>query len=257
MMRMKTKNPLLDQTGSTDKSAQAEEPIHTVEDVEEPAHQEFNTGYTEDQPIDETTQFSNWFQKPAKPPTPDRDWNKTLPAAHGPIQPWISNLAWKEDPHESFNELIDNPLDFSTFVLNRLKGRKRQQLYGFAVNKESARDVYSRHRILVVTKLKIVEWNNYKNLEWITIRRNDDKLYTFKEGDYNRLHLQDIEDMLLLLKGCGRSSIRCQKLPKEAQPHKAGYVQIRSQTDGTLNDVRSALDDILKRIRMKYLPQTV
>ncbi|GKF93274.1 hypothetical protein Tco_0279993, partial [Tanacetum coccineum] len=28
---------------------------------------------------------------------------------------------------------------------------------------------------------------------------NDDKLYTFKEGDYMRLRLQDIEDMLLLL----------------------------------------------------------
>ncbi|GJR46842.1 hypothetical protein Tco_1314945 [Tanacetum coccineum] len=29
--------------------------------------------------------------------------------------------------------------------------------------------------------------------------RNEDKLYTFKEGDYNKLHLQDIEDILLLL----------------------------------------------------------
>ncbi|GKC46486.1 hypothetical protein Tco_1064208 [Tanacetum coccineum] len=28
-------------------------------------------------------------------------------------------------------------------------------------------------------------------------------------------------------------------------------------SDGALNDVRSALDDILKRIRMEYLPQTV
>ncbi|GJV90039.1 hypothetical protein Tco_1533977 [Tanacetum coccineum] len=53
--------------------------------------------------------------------------------------------------------------------------------------------------ILDVTKLKIVEWHNYKHLDWITVRRNDDKLYTFKEGDYNRLRLQDIEDMLLLL----------------------------------------------------------
>ncbi|GKD60602.1 hypothetical protein Tco_1298111, partial [Tanacetum coccineum] len=33
----------------------------------------------------------------------------------------------------------------------------------------------------------------------ITVRRDDDKLYTFKEGDYKRLRLQDIEDMLLLL----------------------------------------------------------
>ncbi|GJW05154.1 hypothetical protein Tco_1564010 [Tanacetum coccineum] len=72
---------------SADKSAQVEEPIHIVEDLEEPAHQEFNTGYTEDQPIDETIWFPNWFQKPTKPLTPDLDWNKTLPAAHGPIQP--------------------------------------------------------------------------------------------------------------------------------------------------------------------------
>ncbi|GJW73171.1 hypothetical protein Tco_0132541 [Tanacetum coccineum] len=78
-------------------------------------------------------------------------------------------------------------------------GRKRQQFYGFAVNRESAHDVYSRHRIIAVTKLQIVEWHNYKHLDWITVRRNDDKLYTFKEGDYKRLRLQDIEDMLLLL----------------------------------------------------------
>ncbi|GKE58233.1 hypothetical protein Tco_1497418 [Tanacetum coccineum] len=41
---------------STGKSAQAKEPIHTNKDFEEPAHQEFNTGFTEDQPVDETTQ---------------------------------------------------------------------------------------------------------------------------------------------------------------------------------------------------------
>nr|GFA49254.1 hypothetical protein [Tanacetum cinerariifolium] len=35
-----------------------------------------------------------------------------------------------------------------------------------------------------------------KHLDWITVRRNNDKLYTFKEGDYKRLHLQDIEDTL-------------------------------------------------------------
>ncbi|GKC25862.1 hypothetical protein Tco_1028012, partial [Tanacetum coccineum] len=64
---------------------------------------------------------------------------------------------------------------------------------------EPARDVYSRHIILAVTKLKIVKWHNYKYLDWITVRRDDDKLYTFKEGDYNRLRLQDIEDMLPLL----------------------------------------------------------
>nr|GFA93422.1 hypothetical protein [Tanacetum cinerariifolium] len=78
-------------------------------------------------------------------------------------------------------------------------GRKHQQFYGFTVNRESARDVYSKRRIIVVTKLKIVEWYNYKHLDWITMRRDDEKLYKFKEGDFKRPHIQDIEDMLLLL----------------------------------------------------------
>ncbi|GKE33004.1 hypothetical protein Tco_1452326, partial [Tanacetum coccineum] len=78
---------------STGKSAQAEEPIHADKDLEEPAHQEFDTGFTEDQSVEEITQLPDWFQKPTKPPTPDRDWNKTLPDAHGQIQPWINNLA--------------------------------------------------------------------------------------------------------------------------------------------------------------------
>nr|GEY73988.1 hypothetical protein [Tanacetum cinerariifolium] len=54
-------------------------------------------------------------------------------------------------------------------------------------------------RIITVTELKIVEWHNYKHLDWITMRRDDDKLYKFKEGDYKRLCIRGIEDMLLLL----------------------------------------------------------
>ncbi|GJV76257.1 hypothetical protein Tco_1507841 [Tanacetum coccineum] len=374
---------------STDKSAQAEEPIHTVEDLEEPAHQEFNTGYTEDQPVDETTQFPDWFRKPAKPPTPDRDWNKTLSTAHGPIQPWINKLAQKEDPQllagptfelmkgsckslmelEYFLEevckattdqldwnnlegqqyphdlrkplpLIRNSrglqvIPFDHFINNDLaylsggvssrtyatSGRKRQQFYGFAVNRESAHDVYSRHIILTIIKLKIVEWHNYKHLDWIIVRRNDDKLYTFKEGDYNRLRLQDIEDMLILLvqgkltnlnveerlalgvslrmltrsivlrrrvedlqlgvesyqkklnltrPDTYRSDLKL-KSAYTAYSNPRGFIyqnkdkknrlmridELYKFSDGTLNDVRSALDDILKRILIKYLPQTV
>ncbi|GJS34969.1 hypothetical protein Tco_0533351 [Tanacetum coccineum] len=80
-----------------------------------------NQKVTKDQHDEETSQLPDWFQKPAKPPTPDRDWNKTLPDAHGPVQPWLSSLAQMEDPRESFNELMDTPLDFSAFVMNRLK----------------------------------------------------------------------------------------------------------------------------------------
>ncbi|GJT43300.1 hypothetical protein Tco_0952015 [Tanacetum coccineum] len=102
---------------STGESAHTEEPMHT-KDLEEPAHQEFETGVTKDQPNEETPQFPDWFQRPTKLPSPDRDWNKTLPDAHGPVQPWLSSLAQKEDLRESFNELMDTPLDFSAFVMN-------------------------------------------------------------------------------------------------------------------------------------------
>nr|GEV65668.1 hypothetical protein [Tanacetum cinerariifolium] len=78
-------------------------------------------------------------------------------------------------------------------------GSKRQQFYSFAVNWESARDVYSKRRIIVVTELKFMEWYSYKHLDWITIRRDNDKLYKFKEAYYKRLRIQDIKDMLLLL----------------------------------------------------------
>ncbi|GJS87991.1 hypothetical protein Tco_0770627 [Tanacetum coccineum] len=72
---------------SADESAQAEEPMHTTKDLEEPAHQEFKTGVTKDQPDEETSQHPDWIQKPTRPPSLDCDWNKTLPDAHRPVQP--------------------------------------------------------------------------------------------------------------------------------------------------------------------------
>ncbi|GKC85624.1 hypothetical protein Tco_1141341 [Tanacetum coccineum] len=76
---------------SAGESAHVEEPMHTAKDLEEPAHQEFETRATEDQPVDETPQPSD------------------------------CNLARKESPRESFDELMDTPLDFSVFMINRLK----------------------------------------------------------------------------------------------------------------------------------------
>nr|GFA55377.1 hypothetical protein [Tanacetum cinerariifolium] len=321
-----------------------------------------------------------------KPPTPDRDWNKTVSATYRSIQPWISELAKRSDSRSSFNKLMDTPLDFSNFLINRLKvdtltpkllagliyelmkgsckslveleyhleevfkattdqldwvnpkgqqgasshkdttsimktkaadyrhikwiedlvprtmwieepigydkhalwgvfhwGRKRQQFYGFVVNQESARDVYSKRRIIAVTELKIVEWHNYKHLDWITVRRDNDKLYKFKEGDFKRLCIQDIKDMLLLLvqemlnnltveehfafnvslRMFTRSVViqrRVEDLQLENKEKKNRLMRIdelHKFSDGTLTDVRTALDDRLKGIWMQYLPQSI
>nr|GFA07606.1 hypothetical protein [Tanacetum cinerariifolium] len=174
-------------------------------------------------------------------------------------------------------------------------GRKRQQFYGFAVNRESARD--------------------------ITVRRDDEKLYKFKEGDFKRLRIQDIKDMLLLLvqgkltnltieeRFAFNVSIRMftrsiviQRRVEDLQigvesykkklnltnsdtyrfdmKRKEAYIaysnprgfiyqnknkqnrfmqidKLHKISDGTLNDVCTALDDRPKGIRMKYQPQTI
>nr|GFA61700.1 hypothetical protein [Tanacetum cinerariifolium] len=104
---------------SASESAFEEEPIQTTCQMEEPSHLVFETG-ADDQPIIQTTQHPEWFSQPRRPLTPDRDWNKSVPAAQGDAQSWISTLTKQNDARSSFNKLLDTPIDFSNFIMNRL-----------------------------------------------------------------------------------------------------------------------------------------
>nr|GFA83018.1 hypothetical protein [Tanacetum cinerariifolium] len=205
-------------------------------------------------------------------------------------------------------------IPFDHFINNDLE-------YLRGVNRESVLDVYLKRRIIAVTEIKIVEWHDYKHLDWILVRRDDDQIYKFKEGDFKRLRLQDIEDMLLLLVQGKLSnltveehfafsvslrmftrSIVIQRRVKDLQlgvesyqkrlnltksdtyrtdlrrreaytaySNPRGFIyqnkdkknrlmridELYKFSDGTLNDVRNALDDRLKGIRMQYLPITI
>nr|GEZ75180.1 hypothetical protein [Tanacetum cinerariifolium] len=167
---------------------------------------------------------------------------KTKAADYGHIK-WIEDLVPRTIS-------IQEPIIYDKHALWGVShwGRKCQQFYGFAVNRESALDVYSKRRIIAVTDLKIVEWHNYKRLDWILVRRDDDKIYKFKEGDFKRLRLQDIEDMLLLLVQGKLSNLTVEE---------RFAFNVSLLNDETVNDVRNALDDRLKGIRMQYLPQTI
>ncbi|GJX45969.1 hypothetical protein Tco_0262645 [Tanacetum coccineum] len=54
----------------------------------------------------------------------------------------------------------------------------------YASNLTSSKDVYSRRRIILVTRLTIDKKYDYGHLEEIEVRRDDQQLYTFKEGDF-------------------------------------------------------------------------
>ncbi|GKB16530.1 hypothetical protein Tco_0850453 [Tanacetum coccineum] len=78
---------------------------------------------------------------------------------------------------------------------------------------------------------------DYGHLDEIKVHREDIQLYKFKEGDFPRLRLQDIKDMLLLL-----------------VQQNADHLHDR-RSDGTLNHVQTALYDITSGIRIEYLPK--
>nr|GFB01831.1 hypothetical protein [Tanacetum cinerariifolium] len=104
---------------SASKSAFVEEHVQTTCQMEEPPHPVFETGAV-DQPIIQTSQHPKWFSQLRKPPSPDRAWNTTLPAAQGDAQSWISDLARQTNARSSFNKILDTPIDFSNFIMHRL-----------------------------------------------------------------------------------------------------------------------------------------
>nr|GEV37432.1 hypothetical protein [Tanacetum cinerariifolium] len=292
---------------SASESATSEEPMQTTFEMEQPSHPDFET-CADDQPIVEPSQHPEWFSQQKKPPTPDRDWNKTLPDTHGSIKPWISELAKLSNSRSSFNELMDTHVDFFAFLMNRPKvdtlTPELLAAYTYELMKGLCKslveleffleEVYKAttdqlewvnpegqqylHNLLKPLPLipnsrgrRVIPFDHFinKDLEYLRGGASNRKYTTSvtktKAADYGHIKKADKSDSRRTLcfqrlslnvykkhrnlKACGRPSTRCRKLPEEAQPNKAGYVP-----DGTLIDVRTALDDRLKGIRMKYLP---
>ncbi|GKE84362.1 hypothetical protein Tco_1558104 [Tanacetum coccineum] len=64
---------------------------------------------------------------------------------------------------------------------------------------QSRHEVYNAKRILAVTHVSVMRKHRYGYLEEVIVRRADNDLYRFNEGDFPRLRINDIEDMLLLV----------------------------------------------------------
>ncbi|GJZ52982.1 hypothetical protein Tco_0607867 [Tanacetum coccineum] len=77
--------------------------------------------------------------------------------------------------------------------------KQHKTFYVYARGLESSHDVYSIKRILAVTRVEVMRKHGYGYLREIKVRRADKELYIFKEGDFPRLCINDIEDMLILV----------------------------------------------------------
>ncbi|GJU66611.1 hypothetical protein Tco_1252870 [Tanacetum coccineum] len=157
---------------------------------------------------------------------------------------------------------------------NGLKTSSQTQC-GFKCRLDSAHDVYSKHRILAVIKLKIVEWYNYKHLDWIILTNLNVEerlalgvsLRMFTRSVVLRRRVEDLKlgiesyqkKLNLTRPDTYRSDLK-RKTPYKAYSNPKGFIyqnkdkknrlmhidELHKFSDGTLNDVLSALDDILK-----------
>nr|GEU29381.1 hypothetical protein [Tanacetum cinerariifolium] len=103
-----------------------------------------------------------------------------------------------------------------------------------------------KNQIIAVTELKIVEWYNYKHLDWITKKLNLTRPDTY----HSDLKRKEAYTAYSNVRGFIYQN-------KDKQNTLMQIDELHKFSDGTLNDVRTALDDRLKGIRMKYLPQTI
>nr|GEU29581.1 hypothetical protein [Tanacetum cinerariifolium] len=76
---------------------------------------------------------------------------------------------------------------------------QHKTFYAYARGLQSKHDVYSTKRILAVTQIEVMRKHGYGYLQEIIVRRADNDLYKFKECEFLRLRINDIEDMLLLV----------------------------------------------------------
>ncbi|GJV11063.1 hypothetical protein Tco_1352604, partial [Tanacetum coccineum] len=132
-------------------------------------------------------------------------------------------------------------------------GPKRQHFYEFAANMTSSKDVYSRKRIIAVTRLSIMEKYDYGHLEEIEKLTNltIDERYALNVAlrvFTRRIVIQRrVEDLQLGVESYQKKLNLTKPDTFRSNEHK--------EIDGTLNDVRSALNDIAKGIRMECLPK--
>nr|GEU96954.1 hypothetical protein [Tanacetum cinerariifolium] len=169
-------------------------------------------------------------------------------------------------------------------------GPKRQRFNGLASNRVSKHGVYSSKRIIAVTHVKVMMCYDYSDLEEIEVRTEDQKLYKFKEGDFPRLNLRDIEDIpvvilkwvkdlqlgvesyqkkLNITKPQTFKSVISNRIPYTAYSNPQGIIYVEKYkrnrlmrsdelykfSDGTLTSVRSVLHDIASNLRIDYFPK--
>nr|GFB10818.1 hypothetical protein [Tanacetum cinerariifolium] len=92
----------------------------------------------------------------------------------------------------------DQEVQYTTSITKTKATRYKIKGIEDMVSKFSKHIFYSTKEIFGVKSVSVKKLHGYGHLEEILVKRSDQQLYMFKEGDFVDLHLNDIKDMLLL-----------------------------------------------------------
>ncbi|GJS75621.1 hypothetical protein Tco_0725502, partial [Tanacetum coccineum] len=182
----------LPKSSKTGKSVTTEESVEELVqevamEVEEPIRDDVVNDV--DQPrddVDPKKDNSTWFTQHTRPETHDPEGNKDKNIDDRLEQTWFNDLVNAEKDSLTFDELMATLMDFTNIELEY----NMDQCYNALTNQldwtdpEGDRCPYDLSKPLP--------------LQGSPVRIADQKLYMFKKGDFPKLHLNDIEDMLLL-----------------------------------------------------------
>nr|GEX81322.1 hypothetical protein [Tanacetum cinerariifolium] len=213
-------------------------------------------GNTDEPPV-VNTDLKDWFKKPERPPTPDPEWNKCKTVDNKPTQKCLSDVDKAEKPSKTFIDLMSTPINFSAFSMNRLQiSDLTQDILVAPVYKllkctcRSYVELEYNMKECYKSLNDQIDWNNPKGDRYpFDLRKPLPlQLYKLMEGDFPRLHLNDIEDMLLLIV---QNRIFNLKDKLERNRLMCSY-ELYKFSDGTLISIRDKLKDMLNNLEMGY-----
>nr|GEZ22428.1 hypothetical protein [Tanacetum cinerariifolium] len=203
-------------------SAPTEEPMQTTQDLEEPSHQEFETSAADDQPISEASQHPECISNEST------QCRQSLKLIAGPTYELMKGSCkilvklefFLEEVYKATTDQLDQ---------NNPEG----QQYPHNLLKPLPLIPNSRgRRIIPFDHLSITTSSIYPDTYRSDLKRKE--AYTAYSNPRGFIY---------------QNKDKLNRLMRIDELHKL--------SNGTLNDVRTALDDRLKGIRIKYLPQTI
>ncbi|GKA07937.1 hypothetical protein Tco_0687268 [Tanacetum coccineum] len=149
-------------------------------------------------------------------------------------------IKWIEDMVPNQWSLVKVVYDKHAYWGTSNWGVNHQRFYGFACSRESTKDVYSRKRIIAVTRLNIMKRYDYGHLDEIEVHERYDLNVALRMFTRRIVIQRRVEDLQLGVKSYQK---------------KLNIIKSDTFSDGTLNYYQTALHDITSGIRMEYLPK--